>query len=60
MYIYIYVYYVYMYICIYIYINVNQLISLKSTAQFNVVSQREMHRPMQQELGQEATIEDVL
>ena len=58
MYIYIYVYYVYMYICIYI--NVNQLISLKSTAQFNVVSQREMHRPMQQELGQEAAIEDVL
>ena len=55
---YIYVCYVYMYICIYI--NVNQLISLKSTAQFNVVSQREMHRPMQQELGQEAAIEDVL
>ena len=55
---YIYVCYVYMYICIYI--HVNQLISLKSTAQFNVVSQREMHRPMQQELGQEAAIEDVL
>ena len=55
---YIYAYYVYMYICIYI--NLNQLISLKSTAQFNVVSQIEMHRPMQQELGQEATIEDVL
>ena len=48
------------YVYMYIYIHVNQLISLKSTAQFNVVSQREMHRPMQQELGQEAAIEDVL